>query len=87
MEETRDFSVFSPIFFHFFEGNALSPLYKPLHFDYNTDILMSGGNSVKEEIYTIPVMDGFKAGTECPFCSAPRLSLPRLLERSSGQWI
>lgn len=69
MEETRDFSVFSPIFFHFFEGNALSPLYKPLHFDYNTDILMSGGNSVKEEIYTIPVMDGFKAGTECPFCS------------------
>ena len=24
---------------------------------------------MKEEIYTIPVMDGFKAETECPFCS------------------
>ena len=27
---------------------------------------------MKEEIYTIPVMDGFKDGTECPFCSMYR---------------
>ena len=27
---------------------------------------------MKEEIYTIPVMDGFKAETECPFCAMYR---------------
>ena len=27
---------------------------------------------MNEEIYTIPVMDGFNAGTECPFCAMYR---------------
>jgi len=27
---------------------------------------------MKEEIYTIPVMDGFKEDCECPFCAMKR---------------
>ena len=37
---------------------------------------------MKEEIYTIPVMDGFQAGTECPFCA-----MYRKLETDSIQFV
>lgn len=37
---------------------------------------------MKEEIYTIPVMDGFQAGTECPFCA-----MSRKLETDSIQFV
>ena len=29
---------------------------------------------MKEKLYTIPLMDAFKAGDECPFCFVERQS-------------